>query len=344
MTELSNDVAIVLNGNAKSVTRDVIDTVSRVVSPKDVFVSKHLSEAESIAEELVARRYGTILTGGGDGTFTVTVTKVVDAALRASAETPRFGLLKLGTGNAMAWMVGASRVDPMVLPEQIDRLKRDSRSREIRLVAAEGHFTPFAGIGADAQVLADYNATKKMLARTPLKPVSAGLFGYAVSAVTRSLPGYLVRAMCEVRVTNLKDDAYRVLPGGSVDPKPVAAGAILYEGNARFCGAATIPYYGFGFKMFPFSLERPDRMHLRVSTLGSLSFLTNLREIWTGTYESPEEISDFLVEKVRIECTPETDFQVGGDPCGPRSVVELSISPFPIRVVDHALLADERTV
>ncbi len=340
MTELTSDVAIVLNGNAKSVTRDVIDTVSRVVSPRDVFVSRHLAEAETIADELVARRYGTILTGGGDGTFTVTVTKVVDSALRSGAPTPRFGLLKLGTGNAMAWMVGASRVDPMVLPEQIDRLKKDPRFSEIRLVAAEGHFTPFAGIGADAQVLADYNATKKLLAKTPLKAVSAGLFGYAVSAVTRSLPSYLVREMCDVEVTNLTGGAFRVLPGGKVDPTPIEAGARLYSGKARFCGAATIPYYGFGFKMFPFSLERPDRMHLRVSTLGSLSFVTNLREIWTGTYESADEISDFLVERVRIDCSPETDFQVGGDPCGLRSTVELAISPFPIRIVDHTLLAE----
>jgi diacylglycerol kinase family enzyme len=340
MLDLSNDVAIVLNGNAKSVTKDVIDTIGRVVDSSRLFVSTRLEQADEIAQELVRRRFGTVLTGGGDGTFTVMVTKVTQCAKALGLPSPRFGLIKLGTGNAMAWMVGASRVDPIALPAAIEKLRNVEAYREIRLVDVEGHLTPFSGIGADAQVLADYNATKNLLKNTPLKPVSTGLFGYALSAVTRSLPGYLVRDMADVIVTNLTDGALRVRRGGRIDDVPIPAESILYRGKARFAGAATIPYYGFGFKMFPFSLERPDKMHLRVSSISSLSFVTNLNAIWTGTYESESEITDFLVDRVRIECHPETDFQIGGDPFGLRRVVELAVSPDPIRVVDHALLPD----
>ena len=181
----SSRIAVVVNGNAKSVTQDVISTIDQILAGGDLFVSRHLDEASEIAETLIERGYTTVLTGGGDGTFTVMVTAVVKAARERNRPVPRFGLLKLGTGNALAWVVGASPGHEG-LKADIRKLQQDeTRSREIRLVEVEGTLTPFAGLGADAQILADYAKTKIALSKTPLKPIAAGLFGYGVAAVTR---------------------------------------------------------------------------------------------------------------------------------------------------------------
>ncbi|HSC88830.1 MAG TPA: diacylglycerol kinase family protein, partial [Polyangiaceae bacterium] len=100
MIDHTSRIAVVVNGNAKSVTDEVISTLHQILKGSDLFVSRDLEEAEEIAETLVERQYGTVLTGGGDGTFTVMVTLVVRRARSLGQALPRFGLLKLGTGNA----------------------------------------------------------------------------------------------------------------------------------------------------------------------------------------------------------------------------------------------------
>ena len=148
-------IAVVVNGNAKNATADVISTLDQILNGGDLFVSRKLSDARHIAKTLVARGYGTVLTGGGDGTFTVMVTEVVHEARRQGKPYPRFGLLKLGTGNSLAWVVGAQGADKHELQADIGRLIEDAGSRSMRLIEVEGFIAPFCGLGADALVLAD---------------------------------------------------------------------------------------------------------------------------------------------------------------------------------------------
>ncbi len=327
-------IAVVVNGNAKSVTSDVISTLDQILMGGDLFVSRRIEDAREIAETLVERGYGTVLTGGGDGTFTTMVTEVVHAARRRGRRLPRFGLLKLGTGNALAWVVGASHAGGRGLSVDMQRLRKDAGSREIRLVEVEGYLTPFAGVGADAQVLADYNITKRRLSKTPLKRVAPGLLSYAVAATTRSLPGYLLNKMPHCRVINDGAPAHRIGEKGGIVGRPIEQGETIYEGPARLCSMSTIPYYGFGLRMFPYADERTDRMHLRVSTIGSFTFVRHFGAIWRGDFHNPSVLFDYLVEKVIIECDPPTAFQIGGDPQGERARVAARVSPEPIRLVD----------
>ena len=73
-------VAVVVNGRAKNVTAEVISTLDRILEGSDLFVSRRIEDAREIAQTLVHRQYDTVLTGGGDGTFTVMVTEVVREA------------------------------------------------------------------------------------------------------------------------------------------------------------------------------------------------------------------------------------------------------------------------
>jgi diacylglycerol kinase family enzyme len=327
-------VAVVVNGNAKNATADVISTLDQILSGGDLFVSRKLSDAKHIAKTLVARGYGTVLTGGGDGTFTIMVTEVVHEARRSGKPVPRFGLLKLGTGNSLAWVVGAQGADKQDLQADIRRLMEDAGSRAMRLIEVEGFIAPFCGLGADAIVLADYGKVKGALSKTPLARVAPGPLSYVLATTTRSIPRFLSRRMPHCRVRNDGAEAYRLGTKGNVIGPPIPTGHTLYEGPMRICALSTIPYYGYGFRMFPFAEERPDRMNLRIATIGPLSFVRHFGEIWRGEYENEEEVTDFLVDAVTIEVDPVTDFQIAGDPRGPRTSISALLSPQPIRLVD----------
>src|SRR5580692_4483219 len=99
-------VAVLLNPNAKRVSAAVRGAIANVVSPEDIFVSHSESEARRIARTVVARGYQTVFTGGGDGTFMGFLNKICDCV--GSTRLPRFGILRLGTGNALASHVGAA--------------------------------------------------------------------------------------------------------------------------------------------------------------------------------------------------------------------------------------------
>ena len=326
-------VAVVVNGRAKNVTAEVISTLDRILEGSDLFVSRRIEDAREIAQTLVVRGYDTVLTGGGDGTFTVMVTEVVREARRRSAHLPRFGLLKLGTGNALAWVVGARDPKDAELGADIRRLCEEAGSRQVRFVETEGIISPFCGFGADASVLADYGWVKQRFGTSLLKKLATGIPGYAVAAATRTLPSLLLGKMTRCRVTNTGSVAFRVGARGSAIGRPYPPGEVLYDGPMRLCALSAIPYYGYGFRMFPYAEDRPDRMQLRISTIAPTEFIRHLKEIWRGEYENPKVLFDFLVDGVTLELEPAAPFQVGGDPRGDRARAEVKLSP-PIELVD----------
>src|SRR3954471_14796146 len=266
-------IAVVVNGNAKSVTQEVISTLDQILLGGDLFVSRSLEDARHIARTIVSRGYGTVLTGGGDGTFTVMVTEVVREGRKQNKSLPRFGLLKLGTGNALAWVVGARDPKNSELAADIERLTQDAGSRSMRLIEVEGFIAPFCGFGSDADVLADYAQVKSKLQRTPLQRVAPGALSYGLAAITRTIPNALVKRMPHCRIVNQGGEAFRLGAKGALLGRPIAKGAVIYEGPMRLCGLSTIPYCGYGFRMFPSADERPNRMPRRVATLTPLEFV-----------------------------------------------------------------------
>jgi diacylglycerol kinase family enzyme len=332
-------VAVVVNGNAKSVTAEVIETLDQILDSGDLFVSRRVEESEGIARALVERGYGTILTGGGDGTFTVVVTAVVKEARRRGVTVPRFGLLRLGTGNSLAWVLGSSRSGDKgprarrALAADLQRLRADAGSRELCLVEAEGMFSPFCGFGIDAAVLSDYAAVKSALSRGPFRRLAPGMASYAIAALTRTIPSYIVRRTPHCRIINEGGDALRVGEKGARIGAPIRKGAVIYEGPAKIAAVGAIPYYGFGFRIFPYAEDRPDRMHLRISNISPLGFIRHFGPIWRGEYEDPEILFDYFVDDVTIEMDPPTSFQIGGDVRGERARVRVRRTD-PIRIVD----------
>ncbi len=166
-------VAVLLNARAKAVNPGIIETLSLITPPEDLFVSHSEDEAAEIADWVVARRYQTVFTGGGDGTFVAWTNRILDAVERRHQRAPRFGVLALGTGNAVAELVGAT---PRHHARDLSRFLAGefSATRRIDLVTCEERRTPFAGVGIDAAILNDYNWLKGQLAGTPLQGLGLG--------------------------------------------------------------------------------------------------------------------------------------------------------------------------
>jgi diacylglycerol kinase family enzyme len=331
-------IGVVVNGNARSVTADVIATLDEVLDRGDIFLSRKIEDSEGIARTLLDRGYDTILTAGGDGTFTVIVTAVVKEATARGITAPRFGLLSLGTGNSLAWVLGASRMKKggrgaRAVTVDVSRLQADAGSRPLPLVEVDDTLSPFCGFGVDANVLRHYAATKKLLARGPLAPLSSGLFAYALSTVTRTFPEYLVKPTPHCRVTNRGGDVYRIGRRGALVGAAIKAGSVVYEGPATIAAVSTIPYYGFGLRLFPYAEDRPGKMQLRISRAATIPFIKNMREIWRGEWDDPEYMFDYSVDAVDVELDPPTAFQIGGDVKGDRDLAEIRLGPS-VRVVD----------
>jgi len=185
----------------------------------------------------------------------------------------------------------------------------------------------------DAVVLRDYAAIKKRLAHGPFRRIAPGPISYAIAATTRTIPSYVVRRTPHCRVINEGSDAVRIGEKGAVVGSPTRKGAVLYEGPAKIAAVSTIPYYGFGFRMFPYAEDRPGRMHLRISDITPLAFVANFKAIWRGEYDDLETVFDYLVDDVTIEMDPATSFQIGGDLRGDRARVRIRITE-PIQIVD----------
>lgn len=328
-------VAVVVNGNAKGVTDDLVEILDQIVQSGDLLVSRSLEEGRQIARMIVERGYPTVLTGGGDGTFTQMVTFVVAEADRQGRPLPRFGLLRLGTGNALAWVLGARSERGKGVVADLARVRTEGGSRELRLLDVEGTLAPFAGLGIDAIALTHTKAVKEVFERTPvLQKFATGGLAYVTAVVGRTMPEYVIRPHPQVRIVNEGPDAVRVGADGQPNGDPVAAGEVLYEGPSRMVAMSTIPYWGFGARIFPFATDREDRFSLRVADISPLDVALHIRGLWKGTYRS-HKVHDFLVDRVRIEYQDPMPLQIGGDPMGTRTVVHARLSDRPIRVVDY---------
>lgn len=338
-TDLSGRVAVLLNARAKSVNEDVRRALSQVVPPEDLYLSRSHEEAAEIADRVVARRYRTVFTGGGDGTFVGWVNRILESSERRRTRPPRFGVLALGTGNAVAEMVGAT---PRRHAEDLARFVAGQvpGSRRLDLVTCDGRRTPFAGVGVDAAVLNDYIWLKERLAGTPLQPLGLGVTGYGLAAALRSAPRALLErrpSYCEI--VNAGRQAWRLDAAGRRTGPAIEKGDLLYAGPCLMAAASTVPYYGLGLKAFPWADRSAGLMQVRVaSTIGVATMILNLHRIWSGAF-AHEGLLDFHAERVALRFERPMPLQVGGDAEGWRDEVTFGMASAPVELVDFGTAA-----
>jgi diacylglycerol kinase family enzyme len=329
-------VAVILNARARGVRPEVLDKLERLVPSNDLFVSSNLEHSREIARTVVERAYDGVLFGGGDGTFVQCLADIAGEARRADAELPGVGVLRLGTGNALADALGASRPTLDGLAHDLRRARTARAPRTLSLLEVDGRLTPFAGCGLDAQILDDFGKTSRFLDRVvgpSAKHLGAGA-RYALSCSLRSTPRFLFTRLPEIEIINTGSPAYRIdWRTGKVFDEPLPTGAVLFRGRTALATTATIPYFGLRMKMFPFVYDKPGRFQLRCSTASAYETIRNLPAVFRGEYRTPN-LHDFLCDGIEMRMERPVPVQVGGDlSSGLRDRLPIALSSQPVRVL-----------
>jgi hypothetical protein len=203
--------------------------------------------------------------------------------------------------------------------------------RLVRMIDVLGLRAPFVGMGIDAQLLEDQEAVGKLVDRVPgAKRWVSGGARYALSVALRSVPRFAITTRPRVTVRNLGSPAIEMAKAGATG-NHIATGEIVWTGDCTLVAAATIPFFGFGLKMFAFSTSQPDRFHLRCGDTGLFEMLRSIPAAFRGDYFS-EHVRDFLCDRVAIEVDGDAPVEVGGELIGRRDRVELAIAA-PITVI-----------
>lgn len=345
-------VAVLLNANAKAVNDKLRRELSRFIPEQDIYYSRTLTDARAIVATVLEQRYTTLLTGGGDGTFVGYVNEVYDVLgadaqahvfargntvlkVQPKVKPPKFGVLKLGTGNSLAGLLGASGTTVGVVEDILRARAGDvAGTRHVHLIDAGRKLAPFAGLGLDARIINDFMSVKTAFASTPLNKVGAGGAGYFLAIAGKTIPKLLMeRQPAQVTITNEGAPAQQIAPDGRPAGPLIATGDVVYKGPCRIAAAGTVPCYGYGFQIFPFALKTPGRMHLRVTAMSVPEILSHLPTIWKG--RTPRSgLLDFQVEKVRLKFDRPMPFQIGGDAEGYRDEVVLGVDPRTVEMLD----------
>jgi len=292
------------------------------VLPGGVRFTSSLDQARAVIREDVHRGLDLIVLAGGDGTVVMGLTLLAEACRGAGKPEPAIGLLRLGSGNAIADTVGASDD----APGDLQRLVRgDGAWCATPLLEVLGVRAPFVGVGVDAQLLEDHQAVGRLL---DLVPGARRLVGstarYALSVALRSVPRFARRTRPNATVTNLGEPAIEMARAGPTG-RELAAGDLLWRGGCTLIAGATIPFFGFGLKMFAFTGARRDRFHLRCGDAGLLEIMRNTPAAFRGEYFS-DHVTDFLCDRVAIELDVESPIEAGGELLGRRRHFEIGLT------------------
>jgi diacylglycerol kinase family enzyme len=319
-------VAIV-NGNARGL-RGKVRAKLEAALPGRVRFTDSLDDARTTIRAEIRRGVDLVILGGGDGTVVMGLTLLGEACRGGGRPEPAIGVLRLGSGNAIADTVGASAD----AEEDLARLSRGGgRRRVMPLLEVMGVRAPFVGMGVDALLLEDQEAMGRAIDRVPVaRRLLGGASRYALSVALRSVPRFAAGTRPHAIVTNRGEDAVemgRTGPTGRREP----AGEMLWQGACTLVAGATIPYLGFGLKMFAFAGTQTGKFHLRCGDAGLMEILRNTPAAFRGDYFS-DHVRDFMCDKVSIALDRDTAVEAGGELLGRRNHVELSLGT-PITIV-----------
>jgi diacylglycerol kinase family enzyme len=309
-----------VNGSARRVRGRLRAKLERAANGAVRFTSS-LDQAREVVRAEVARGLDTIVLGGGDGTVVMGLALIAEACRGTGRPEPAIGILRLGSGNAIADTVGASD-EPV--DDLVRLIKGEGSWRKVPMLDVLGVRAPFVGMGVDAQLLEDQEAVGRIVDRVPgARLFVGGATRYALSVATRSIPRFATTKRPTAIVTNLGAPALEMSREGPTG-KTLPAGSVLWNGAVTLVAGATIPFFGFGLKMFAFAGVHAGRFHLRCGDVGLFEILRNTPAAFRGEYFS-DNVRDFLCERVAIELDADAAVEAGGELLGKRRRVELAI-------------------
>lgn len=323
--------AFLLNANARAVNQRVARRLLEMVPEGDLFFSRSLEDAQSFLATILRRGYDRLFVGGGDGTIVFALNHIRRLCDEHGYEAPEMGVLKLGTGNAMAHLLGSQA--PLVDTWHLTQ-KGEASTISVDLIESDdGTVTPFAGMGYDGEVLNDYVALKEAVKGPLGHYLVQTVWGYLGAMLTRTVPRHMNAKKATVRITSREDAILMRATDEGDEEVAIPAGTVLYDGPAGFLSVGSIPYFGYGFTMFPFARKKSGYFQLRVGAVPVPAILANLYpRVWNGTFRHPK-MFDFLVKDVAIESSTDLAFQVGGDAAGHAKTLRFKVAERPVEFV-----------
>lgn len=328
------DVAGWFNTNAKRVTPARVELFRAALPDARIYAASTFDEAKRHADALVQRPPRVLFCGGGDGTSVVLLNLLRERGL---TEFPVIGLLKLGTGNGWQRAVHAKGYRKTLA--SLPSLPLQPKTTRFHLCEVEGRVCHFTGIGWDATLLHDYRVNlerrqQQLVGGRVATRLSKGVGGYLYSLFRITVPGELQRARegrTRLRLENLGEPAMTFDGQGNVITLP-ASQTQLYEGPVSVGATGTEPYWGAGFKAFPYAQRVPGRLNFRVYDKHVLIGVNNMFRLWRG--DDLPGMYDWFVTGVRLHLSRPMPFQVGGDVVGPREVLEFHLAKETVDLIE----------
>lgn len=319
--------------NAKRVNKGILKLFVKHVNEMDLYVTHNLEECDQSLDEIIKKKYPLVFCGGGDGTIMRIIEQYYQKvkALKKKGKDykmPKFGILKLGTGNALAGVLG--------IPEKAEPINAVNSAieggvgfKKFNIIESGDRMFHFGGLGIDALVLNDYLEIKSKFSKGFLWKLSNTLAGYLAAVFFKSLPRIMFKGFkLRVRVINESSSpVYRVSSIGGIQETGIKEGDLIYEGTADAVIFGTTTDYGYKLKVMPFAFSKPGYFHLKIANTGVLKMLANLKSLWSGEWDDLE-LYDYLAREVRIESAEPAPLELGGDPEGYRREIKLKISDF----------------
>jgi diacylglycerol kinase family enzyme len=292
-------------------------------------LTDNFRQADRTVSKILDRGYEVVFTGGGDGTV-VYLINAVEQAIRdgkvTREEAPIIGVLRMGTGNALATAVGANEIT-----KDLNALRSGASLlvQPFEMVSDSDSLFPFAGFGWDARILNDYDWFKGRVKNTAVENYTTGLLGYVASIGVRTIPQSIAEDRPYIEVVNRGEEAYEVDQRGRI-LETYKKGETLYSGTTRISAISTSPYWGYNIRMFPAADRKEGYASLRIFDGTITEILTHLPSFWRG-YINESSMSDFLVSNVHIDLEHNgAAYQIAGDPEGHVDAIDWHVSPHAI--------------
>jgi diacylglycerol kinase family enzyme len=324
-------LAVLVNANAKRGGRRIAVQTARILPGANVKLTRTQDEALAWLRQILPTKPKVIFAAGGDGTAIALVNALAKVT---DGELPPVGVLKLGTGNAWANVVGAPKLSlSLDILRALGEREGPLPLRRFGLVDADGTLAHFAGAGWDAEILNDYKEQLEQ-SKGPPRFFAKSVYGYVTAMITRTAPKSIVHGRPHVLIENLGDEVYTVDSSGAIArAHGVKRGTVLWDGLMSVAGAATCPEFGYHFRAYPFAERMLGMINVRVFDRSTLGGIASIPRLWTGRHPL-RGMHDWFTTAARFTFSRPMALEVGGDAMPPRRTVEMRICPREARILD----------
>ncbi|MBT3814851.1 hypothetical protein HOE37_00220 [Candidatus Woesearchaeota archaeon] len=284
-----------------------------------------------------------ITLGGGDGTIRYESNKFILLCeeLGLSFNKQLFAILKLGTGNAISYELGAGKDHleqlEMILETDVNELPTIQVPLiEITGTTPQGEkektYSMLTGAGWDGIILKKYK-------QSPLNGL-VGYFSTIPSSATEIFFGKKLKFEisfpqgAELAEIFEEDIEFMRLPLGDGE-------RFLQENQIHALVAGTTPYFGYNFVGFPYAKKARSegKMHIRAVGGNRYSmiprFVAHTKSIWSGEYRH-RDVSEIVAPEVEIALLDkEASAQAGGDHFGEFTRINWKVSDYVLNLVDY---------